>query len=194
MSSSPFYPYVSCVVPLPPETARVGFDFASDCLAVEGSDGLGGAAPSWIVEASTGRLVLVGVARAEPGAYGRLRSVRGIRRPKGWWSYPVAVQLELLPWSRSKSELGLFHGARGWWAPSERHHRAYLRAAHDILGVLRGILQGPPPEWLSRLAWSPFPARPRERAGSGTKPRLPSYGAFPQVLWHLRHRNMRCSA
>src|SRR2546426_4997169 len=168
MGPSRFYPYVSCVVPVPPRTARVGFDFACRCLAVEGPGGRGGAGGSWVVEAASGRLLLAGdVARAGPESYRPLRAVRGILRPKGWGSYPVAVQLELLVWSPSKSELGLIHLARGWWPPSERHHRAYLRAAHDTLGVLRGVLQGPPPDWLSRLAWaSPPSATPRQSAAS----------------------------
>jgi hypothetical protein len=119
------------------------------------------------VEGDSGRLLLAGdLARAETEG-GRLRAVRGTLRPAGWARHPVAVQLELLPWSRSKSELGLIHAARAWWAPSERQRQAYLRAAHDILGVLRRALEGPPPDWLSRLVFAPpAPVSPPGTAGS----------------------------
>lgn len=153
MRSSLFYPYVSCVLEVAPEVAGIGFDFTCRSLSLESPRR---AAPSWIVEAASGQLMLGHhVARAAPEARLPLRAVRGVLRPAGWGSWPAPVQLELVPWSRSRSELGLISVGRSWFAPSERSLRAYLRATHDVLDVLRRALEAPPPAWLARLAEDP---------------------------------------
>ena len=170
MRSSSFHPYVSRVVVVAPDTAVAGVDFAARCLAVEPS---GRSGPSWVIEAGSGRLLLGPVTDRQPAGYLALRTAPGVLRPAGWVSCPVSVELEVLPWSESRSELGLIARARtSWSAPTHRAQQAYLRAAHDVLDVLGRALEAPPPEWLHRLATTRaavvVPARERARTGHET--------------------------
>lgn len=153
MSSSRFYPHVSRLANVSPETVGVSFDFACECLA---ADGGGHSDLTWIVESPLGRLTLGSeVARSRPDDYRPLRAVAGRLRPARWGTSPVSVRLELFPWSSRQTEIGLIHHARGWFAPSQRSQRAYLGAAHAVLDELRRALEAPPADWLSRLAWGP---------------------------------------
>lgn len=56
---------------------------------------------------------------------------------------PLAVRLELLPWSQSRSELTMWSRTRpGIFL--ERHVAAYLEAAHASLRTLAGLLNAEP--------------------------------------------------
>ena len=139
--SSPMksYPYVSHLLELPPDVATIGFDLFCHCLAANPrtDDQLGG----WEITLRSGRLELVPPPRVgEAGrGYCALRTLPGTLRPPRRWSPRVAVNLEVLPWSATKSELALIaHPSRQLgWLPE----RPYLRLAHDLLHVVAHHLE-----------------------------------------------------
>jgi len=121
------YPYVSHLLDLPPEVAELHFDLACLHLAADGRPA---------VAVRSGRLEFDRAHRPlEVGrAYRAWRALRGTLQPLGWWTSAIAVDLELLPWSATRSELALIAGPVRH--PGRIGERRYLRLAHDVLGLL----------------------------------------------------------
>jgi hypothetical protein len=128
------YPYVSHLLDLPPEVAELHFELACLSLAADRRHSHITGRPLLVVP--SGRLQLDGAAQLVDGrrAYRPWRAVRGTLHPVGWWSTAVAVDLELLPWSATRSELALIAGPVRW--SGRVGERRYLRLAHDVLDVL----------------------------------------------------------
>ena len=128
------YPYVSHLLDLPPEVAELHFDLA--CLGLAADGRRSHTTGRSVLEVPSGRLELDRTARAVLGrrAYQPWRALRGTLRPVGWWASGIAVDLELLPWSATRSELALIAGPT---RPARRvGERRYLRLAHDVLDLL----------------------------------------------------------
>lgn len=132
------YPYVSHLLLLPPEAAEVSFDLLCLRLAADGRrDGRSGLP---VLPVRSGRLELgpPDPAIEQPRAYCPSRALRGTLHPAGWWSPQIPVELELLPWAATKSELALIAGPMR--RPAVVGERRYLRLAHEVLDVLIGAL------------------------------------------------------
>src|SRR5438105_11923028 len=120
------YPYVSHLVLLPPDTAEVSLDLVYFRLAVDGPRSGTSGLP--FVPVRCGRLEL---APPNPPSgprrgYGPCRALRGTLYPAR--ARGIAVELELLPWSATKSELALIAGSTR--RPSLVAGDRYLRVAH----------------------------------------------------------------
>ena len=140
------YPYISRLVELPPDLAKVGFDaVASECA--------GESSRAWEVVVPGGLLELdgPGVVPLLPGAYAPYRKVGGVLR-RGWSGLgtSVPVELELLPWSASRTELGLT--ARGVRGPRRLSVRRYLEVGGAALDGLRSVVMDWPGSLLGGLA------------------------------------------
>ena len=127
------YPYVSHLLDLPPEVAELHFDLACLHLATDGRP---------VLAVRSGRLELDRMHRPVEArrAYHPWRALRGTLRPLGWWTSAIAVDLELLPWSATRSELALIAGPVRH--PGRVGERRYLRLAHDVLDRLTDVLGG----------------------------------------------------
>ena len=127
------YPYVSHLLDFPPEVAELHFDLACLHLAADGPP---------VVVVRSGRLELERAHRPVEGrrAYRPWRAMRATLQPLGWWTSAIAVDLELLPWSATRSELALIAGPVRH--PGRMGERRYLRLAHDVLGLLTETLRG----------------------------------------------------
>jgi hypothetical protein len=132
------YPYVSHLLNLPPEVAELHFDLVCLCLTADGRRGPSTGRPILMVR--SGRFELDRGVRLIEGrrAYRPWRAVRGTLHPVGWWAPAIAVDLELLPWSATRSELALIAGPAR--RPGRVGERRYLRLAHDVLDVLVNAL------------------------------------------------------
>jgi len=134
MSNPLAFPHISRLVDLPPDLAREAFDVTARDLA-QGHDGT-----AWTIAVPSGRLDLGGngIFSGSPGGSWPYRQVTGrLRAP--WMRKGLVVQLELLPWSDTHTELGL--GLPG--APrllGRRHDRAYLRVGGEVLEALRSAM------------------------------------------------------
>ena len=154
------HPYVSHLVRVAPRPAAVGLDFARSCLssycAVDADDELG-----WRVYSPAGTLRLGGPFRRvvpTPRGYRPLRVATGALHPAGRGLRPVAVTLELLPWSSRWSELALVTGPLRRTDSGRRSEQAFLLGAHATLDRLVKAIETPPAEWLARLvAGQPLP-------------------------------------
>jgi hypothetical protein len=133
------YPYVSHLLDLPPEVAELHFDLACLHLAADGrlSDTTGRP----VLAVRSGRLEFDRAHRPVESrrAYHPWRAVRGTLHPLGWWASGIAVDLELLPWSATRSELALVAGPVRH--PGRIGERRYLRLAHDVLHLLTDTLR-----------------------------------------------------
>ena len=127
------YPYVSHLLDLPPEVAELYFDLACLHLAAAGRP---------VVAVDSGRLELDRARGPVEGrrAYRPWRAIGGTLHPLGWWTSAIAVDLELLPWSATRSELALIAGPTRH--PGRNGERRYLRLAHDVLHRLTETLRG----------------------------------------------------
>jgi len=134
MSNPLAFPYISRLVDLPPDLAREAFDLTSRDLARRDAD------TAWTIAVPSGRLDLGGngILSGSPAGSWPYRQVTGrLRAP--WMRKGLIVQLELLPWSDTHTELGL--GLPG--APrllGGRHDRAYLRVGGDVVEALRSAM------------------------------------------------------
>jgi hypothetical protein len=148
------YPYISRVVDLPPDLAKAAFDaVASECA--------GESSRAWEVVVPGGLLELdgPGVVPLLAGGYAAYRKVGGVLR-RGWSGLgaSVPVELELLPWSASKTELGLT--PMGSWGPRRLSVRRYLEVGGAALDGLRSavrvwpdcLLGGLAEDWEAELA------------------------------------------
>jgi hypothetical protein len=128
------YPYVSHLLDLAPEVAEFHFDLACLGLVADGRRSVTTGRP--MLEVPSGRLEFDRPVRFVAGrrAYLPRRAVRGMLQPAGWGVSGIAVDLELLPWSATRSELALVAG------PVRRSGHIgegrYLRLAHEVLDVL----------------------------------------------------------
>lgn len=131
MSNPLAFPYISRLVDLPPDLAREAFDVTARDLA-RGRQGT-----AWAIAVPSGRLDLRGngILSGSPGGTWPYRQVTGrLRAP--WMRKGLIVQLELLPWSDTRTELGLgLPGAPGLLGG--RHDRAYLRVGGEVVEALR---------------------------------------------------------
>jgi hypothetical protein len=125
------FPHISRLVDLPADLAKEAFDRVASGRA--GGEGEG----AWRVVVSSGRLDLEGpgIVSSPPGTYWPYRRVGGRLRPAGTWR-GLAVELELLPWSDVRTELGLAL-VRGPGPLAVGLNRAYLRVGGDVLEGLR---------------------------------------------------------
>ncbi len=144
------YPFVSRLVPLPPDLAAMALDFAlahpdeAGPLSLDGPVGR----PDNRESGNRGYQAL----RRAPG-----RLFPGRRRGRG-----VAVILELLPWSAGKSELALVPALPPRFGLGDRRERAYLQAADAALVIVAGRVLAleplpasePAPRLLPEGAWS----------------------------------------
>ena len=132
MTPHHFHPYVSRIVRVAPHSAGAVLDFARWCLSApdtaDRDEDRG-----WCVTTPAGRLRVGGRfqrAVPRPRGYWPLRVTTGMLHPAGRGARPVAVTLELLPWSSRWSELALTAGPLRWadrradaWRSRSRHHR-----------------------------------------------------------------------
>ena len=139
------YPYVFRVLPLPVEFAQVAFDVVRRRIA--GASGAGGSpladgTERWSVEGPSGRVDLAApaVATAPPAGYIPWRRADGTLRTGRRLGFRVPVELALLPWSATQTELGLIALSRTWPTPGPRRLRAYLVASQQVLDVLAGAM------------------------------------------------------
>jgi hypothetical protein len=137
------FPHISRLVDLPADLAKEAFD----AVAAGHAGGEGGGA--WRVVVSSGRLDLARpeIVSASPRTYWPYRRVRGRLRPAGTWR-GLAVELELLPWSDARTELGLAL-IRGPGPLTVGLNRPYLRVGGDVLEGLRLAME----DWLVALLW-----------------------------------------
>ncbi|MEW6476987.1 MAG: hypothetical protein AB1679_32425 [Actinomycetota bacterium] len=128
------YPYVSHLLLLPPEDAEVHFDLACLRLVADGRRSPTTGRP--VVAVPAGRLELGRPIRPvdEPRAYRPARTLPGTLQPGRRSPWAIDVDVELLPWSATRTELALIAGPTRW--PGFVSERRYLRLAHDILDVL----------------------------------------------------------
>jgi hypothetical protein len=139
------YPYISRIVDLPPDLAKAAFDaVASECA--------GESSRAWEIVVPGGLLELdgPGVVPLLPGGYAAYRKVGGVLR-RGWSGLGAGLpaELELLPWSASRTELGLTPmGGLGPWRPSIRR---YLEIGGAALEGLRSAIMGWPDSLLGGL-------------------------------------------
>jgi len=157
MTPARFHPYVSQLVRVAPRPAGVGLDFARLCLsrprAVDHDEDRW-----WTVSSPAGTLRLGGPFRRvvpRPRGYRPLRVAHGTLCPAGRGLRPVAVTLELLPWSSRWSELALTAGPLPWRDHGPRAERAYLCGANAALARLAQVIETPPAEWLGRRVGGP---------------------------------------
>jgi hypothetical protein len=127
----PSYPYLSRVLDLPPRVAQAAFD------AVHAHRARRGHPQSWDIQVEGGRLELSDRPVAAPprACYWPYRQERG-RIRSARWGLPIPVELELLPWSDRRTELGL--RVCGHLPVSES---LYLHVGHEALDVLAGELE-----------------------------------------------------
>jgi hypothetical protein len=147
------HPYVSHLVRVAPRPAGIGLDFARSCLSGYCSVGTEDER-IWGVCTPAGTLRFGGpFARVvpRPRGYRPHRVATGTLHPAGRGLGPVAVTLELLPWSRRWSELALVTGPLRRRDSRSRAERAYLLAAHATLDRLVRAVETPRAEWLARL-------------------------------------------
>jgi hypothetical protein len=134
MSNPLAFPHISRLVDLPPDLARESFDMTTRDLA------RGPAGTPWTIAVPSGRLDLRrnGILSDSPRGSWPYRQVTGrLRAP--WMRNGLLVQLELLPWSDTHTELGLGLLV----APrllGGRHGRAYLRVGGDVVEALRSAM------------------------------------------------------
>jgi hypothetical protein len=160
MDSFPGYPYVLRVLPLPVEFAQVGFDvvcrrLAGASVAAQGPQG--DRSECWRVQGPSGCLDLAApaVATAPVAGYGSWRKADGTLRTGRCLGLRVPVEVALLPWSGTRSELGLTALSRTWSPPGPRRVRAYLIAAHHLLDVLAGAIDDALWQWTDEFPWQP---------------------------------------
>jgi hypothetical protein len=133
MSNPLAFPHISRLVDLPPALAREAFDVTARDLA------RGHAGTAWTIAVPSGRLHLRGngILSGSRG-YWPYRQVTGrLRAP--WMGKGLVVQLELLPWSDTRTELGLGLPAASRLLGA-RHGRAYLRVGGDVVEALRSAM------------------------------------------------------
>jgi hypothetical protein len=165
MDSFPGFPYVFRVLPLPVEFAQVSFDvvcrrLAGASVAAQGPQG--DRPGCWRVQGPSGWLDLAApaVATAPAAGYGPWRSADGTLRAGRRFGLRVPVEVALLPWSRTRSELGLTVLSRTWSRPGPRRLWAYLIAAHHVLEVLAGAIDDALWQWTDEFPWqAPVPMR-----------------------------------
>lgn len=166
------YPYVSHLLLLPPDAAAVSFDLLCFRLAADGRrDGCSGLP---MLPVRSGRLELgpPDPAIESRRGYSPWRALRGTLHPAGWWSPEIPVELQLLPWAATKSELALIAGPTR--RPAVVGERRYLRLAHDVLGALIDALAEAGsirdadlgPRRMNALPWG-APHGSERRSGSG---------------------------
>ena len=126
------YPYVSHLLDLPPEVAGLHFDLTCLHLVADGRP---------VLAVRSGRLELDRPHRPVEGlrAYRPCRAVRGTLQPMGWWASDIAVDLELLPWSATRSEVALVAGPVR--DPVRIGEHRFLRLAHDVLDLFVDALR-----------------------------------------------------
>src|SRR2546425_1266155 len=152
MPPAHFHPYASQLVCVAPRPASAGLDFTRWSLAAPDGGGVLDDDRPWTVVSPAGTLRLGGsLRRAAPPerGYRPLRGAPGGLAPAGRVRRPVAVTLELLPWSSRWSELGLTAGPlrrRDRWGRAEQ---AYLRGAEATLARLAEMIEAPPARWLA---------------------------------------------
>ena len=160
MTPTSYHPYVSQLVRVAPRPAGAGLDFARWCLSSPATADRDDDR-AWCVTTPDGRLRLGGRFQRtvpRPRGYRPLRVATGMLHPAGRGARPVAVTLELLPWSSRWSELGLTAGPLRWADSRAGAERAYLRAANAALARLAQSIEAPPSAWLARLvAGQPAP-------------------------------------
>ena len=134
MSNPLTFPHISRLVDLPPGLAREAFDLAARDLA------RGPAGAAWTIAVSAGRLDLCGngILSGSRQPSWPYRQVTGrLRAP--WMRKGLIVELELLPWSDTHTELGLgLPGSAGLFGG--RHERAYLRVGGEVVEALRSAM------------------------------------------------------
>ena len=149
------YPYVFRVLPLPVEFAQHAFDLVRHRLAgasVAGGSPLGDGTEGWSVEGPSGRVDLAAPAVATaPAGYVSWRRADGTLRTGRRLGLRVPVELALLPWSATASELGLTALSRTWPTPGPRHLRSYLIAGQQVLDVLAGAIDDALWQWADEV-------------------------------------------
>jgi hypothetical protein len=97
------FPYLVRIVELPPMVAQAAFEASRRARSCPGGPG------TWDIEAEAGRLELRGNGRSRapvPTRYWAYRAVGGVIRSRRW-HISVPVLVELVPWSKTRSALGL---------------------------------------------------------------------------------------
>ncbi|MGH9035424.1 MAG: hypothetical protein ACRD0O_06640 [Acidimicrobiia bacterium] len=100
-TTTPF-PYLVRIVELPPLVVQAAFEASRRARSHPGGPG------TWDIGAGAGRLELSGDGRSRapvPARYWAYRAVGGAIRSR--WHAPIPVLVELVPWSRTRSALGL---------------------------------------------------------------------------------------
>ena len=127
-------PYLTHVLDLPPLVAQAAFDAARLARASETRPAV------WDIATATGRLELNGDGRIPPPprpCYWSYRDVPGRIRSLGWQP-AIPVGLELVPWSATRTALGLHvDGVPLLYADD----RLYLEVGHAALKTLAGSLE-----------------------------------------------------
>jgi hypothetical protein len=124
------FPYLPRLTGLPPLVAQAAFD------AVRVTRSRRGQPANWDVEVRGGCLHLHGDGRVPPPprpCFWSYREVPG-RIRSTWWHVAVPVRLELVPWSETRTALGL--SVRGpYHLASEAVYQQVGRAALDVLAA-----------------------------------------------------------
>jgi hypothetical protein len=100
-TATPF-PYLVRIVELPPLVAQAAFEDSRRAHSRSARAG------KWDIEAGAGRLELRGDGRSLapiPTRYWAYRAVGAVIRSR--WHAPISVLVELVPWSKTRSALGL---------------------------------------------------------------------------------------
>ena len=150
------YPYASRLLLLSPEVAEVRFDLLCFRFAVDGWHSATTGRP--VVPVCSGRLELgpPDLTQGRQG-YRRYRALRATLHPARWRRPEIGVELELLPWSATKSELALIADPTRW--PGLVGERRYLRLAHDVLNALADALEAVGDDHDADLDRSELPAK-----------------------------------
>lgn len=123
-------PYLSRRLELPALVAQAAFD------AVRLTHSPGPPSTRWEIWASAGLLQLRGdgnLERPSRDCFWPYREVRGRLRPvRRWWHPAITVRVELVPWSESRTSLGLY----AWRYPTLATARSYLQVGRPILEIL----------------------------------------------------------
>lgn len=151
---SPIMPplYVGRALDLPPLTAQAAFDAHRQSLAGPSTQ------DSWAIETAFGELRIFGSGvTSRSGPADALRRARGLLRRRGEpWAYPIVdVEVEVMPWSADRCEIGIRPGHRRVPTAESRRRRRYLGLAVEAAERLACALERQVQDWL--LAQLPQP-------------------------------------
>lgn len=161
--------YVACPLHLPPLTAQAAFDAQRDAAYIDAT------AETWVVETTGTELRLVGNGAVERRGPGRpLRCAPGrLRRRAGRVS--VAVEVEVVPWSDRRCQVGIRPLGRGVPMADGWRQRRYFSLAVDAAEGLAHALQSQVDDWMAtKLRHPRAAANSAGLARPGTGRREPS--------------------